>query len=585
MPNPKHAANRQATFGEVLAIDEFRAVYAASIMSWAGDFLARAAVAALIFHTTRSVGLSATSFAISYLPGLTGGPVLAALAERYPHRTVMVTCDVARAVLIGAVALPGLGVTPILVLLFLTALLGAPFDASRSALLPRILGGDKYIVGGSLLSTTNGIAQVSGYAIGGIIAPFHPRYALAVDAITFVGSAACIWFGTRPRPAVLSPNRRRSLLRETAAGFRLVMTNPVLRGVAIVVIGASMFAIVPEGLAAAWASMIAHGGPSTGHDQALIMFAGQAGGVAGAIVVGLIHPDFRRRIIRPFAIAVPLCLVPALLRPSATGAAIMAAGAGFGIAGIIAPANGMFVQALPLAFRARAFGVMQFGLQFAQATAVITTGILADHSAIATVVGWWSIAGLAAMALAVITWPRPRVVDRTIDQVRADNAAHEAAAQAVSAIQTVPATAEPGIPATDAPAEAVTIPAQAAGPGRGAEPAAPEDEPAAEGTVPVTPAQPDARRTAGAKPSRPEPDRTEPGRAEPGRADNGHPDSAYPNNGRTDGGYAENAGTEAAQGPDARAERRPAPWPSNRTPRQPGRGVLPYTMVEPDAPA
>ena len=94
---PKHAAPRPVTFGDLFQNREYRALYSASTLSWVGDYLARAAVTALIFHTTRSVALSAAAFAVGYLPGLTGGPILAALAERYPHRTAMVTCDLLRA--------------------------------------------------------------------------------------------------------------------------------------------------------------------------------------------------------------------------------------------------------------------------------------------------------------------------------------------------------------------------------------------------------------------------------------------------------------------------------------------------------
>lgn len=136
MPDPKHAADRPATFGEVFADREFRAIFSASALSWCGDYLAKAAVTALVFTLSGSVALSAASFAVSYLPGLTAGPVLAALAERYPNRTVMVVCDVLRAGLISLVALPHMPVAAMLVLLFTTALLNPAFDASRSALTP-----------------------------------------------------------------------------------------------------------------------------------------------------------------------------------------------------------------------------------------------------------------------------------------------------------------------------------------------------------------------------------------------------------------------------------------------------------------
>lgn len=427
MSDPKHAAaERSATFGEVFADREYRAVYAASALSWIGDYLARAAVTALVFSTTGSVALSAASFAISYLPGLTGGPLLAAFAERYPNRSAMIFCDVARGFLIALVAIPHLPIPAVLGLLFATALLNPPFDASRSALLPRLLSGDRYVVAVSVQSTTNGIAQVSGYVIGGAMAPFYPHLALIIDAGTFLLSGALVAIGTTVRPATAG-TRRRNLLRETGAGFRLVLANPVLRAIAAVVLSAWLFAVVPEGLAAAWAVKLAHhNAGSTGRDQALIMMAGPVGGVLGALLIGrFVAPLRRRQLIRPLAVLVPLALVPTVFDLPATGIALAAAISGFAVAGLIAPANGLFVQALPSAFRARAFGVMQFGLQLSQAVALFATGLLADRYDLPTVVGVWSLAGMCVMLLVGASWPSARTIEDTIARVRLQNEAAE----------------------------------------------------------------------------------------------------------------------------------------------------------------
>ena len=224
---------------------------------------------------------------------------------------------------------------------------------------------------------------------------------LLVDSITFLASAALIARGTRSRTANLAVADRQGLVHETAAGFRLVWGSPMLRAIAIIVLGSWLFAVAPEGLAAAWASQLAHGGRATGIDQALIMMSVPVGNVIGAVVVGrYLRPATRRSLIRPLAVIVPLSLAPSVIHPSAWGVAIMGTLAGFAVAGLSAPANGLFVQALPTAFRARAFGVMQFGLQFVQAAALLTLGLLADRFDLPMLVGIWSLAGIAVMALA-----------------------------------------------------------------------------------------------------------------------------------------------------------------------------------------
>lgn len=462
MSEPRHAApTRQTTYTEVLANREYRALYAASAISWLGDFLARAAVTALVFATTRSVVLSATAFAIGYLPGLTCGPFLAAAAERYSNRIVMIVCDVARAALIAVVAIPGLPVGVVLALLFTTTMLNAPFDASRSALLPRILSGDEYVVAVSLQATTNSIAQVSGYFVGGAIAPFYPHSALVVDAATFLLSALLVQKGTRSRDLV-ARGPRRNLVRETAAGFQLVLTDPLLRAIAILVFGTWAFAVVPEGLGAAWAGMIAHNASDRGFDQALIMMSVPVGGVLGGLVVArLVRPEARRRLIRPLSVVVPLALVPTVFDVPPAGIAILAGISGIAVGGLIPPANGLFVQALPSAFRARAFGVIQFGLQLVQAVALFVTGALADRLDISKVVGWWSVGGVCVMLAAGLLWPSAQKIDETLTRVRVANAEVVSARGRHSSPPSpgdVPPVPRQGLRPSAAPAELETTP-------------------------------------------------------------------------------------------------------------------------------
>ena len=90
--------DRPVAFREVLAIREYRAVYASLLVNWVGDYLARAAVTVLVYQESRSVLLSAAVFAISYLPWIIGGTVLSAMAERYPYRSVLIVADLSRLV-------------------------------------------------------------------------------------------------------------------------------------------------------------------------------------------------------------------------------------------------------------------------------------------------------------------------------------------------------------------------------------------------------------------------------------------------------------------------------------------------------
>jgi MFS family permease len=410
------ATERPATFSEVFANREYGAVFAAFGLSWFGDYLAKAAVTALVFQRTESVALSAATFALSFLPWVVGGPLLSTLADRYAYRRVMVTCDLIRMVTIGLVAVPGMPVEGMLVLLFLTSLGNPPAQGAKSALMPLILDRDRLVVGLALNSSSGQAAQIGGYLAGAAMAPFFPELALLIDAATFGLSALLIRFGVRDRPPAIPSTERRHLLRETGEGFRLVFGTPVLRAIAVIVFAVMLFSIVPEGLAAAWAADLSENEVARGLSQGLIMAANPIGFILGGLLISrLVGPSRRQRLVRPFAILAPLSLVPALFDPPAVGVALMAAVCGFAVAGMMPTANGLFVQALPHGYRARAFGVMQSGIQVMQGIAVLGTGMLADvFDALPVVVGVWSLAGAGLLFIISAWWPSPQRFARAI---------------------------------------------------------------------------------------------------------------------------------------------------------------------------
>ncbi|HEY0696670.1 MAG TPA: MFS transporter [Micromonospora sp.] len=404
-----------ATFREVFGQPEFRALYAANALSWIGDYIAKAAVTVLVYQQTDSVALSAAAFAVSFLPWLIGGPLLAAVAERHPYRTVLVVCDLARMVLVALVAIPNQPVETILALLFVTTLANPPSQAARSALTPLLLTGDRLVLGLSLTSSTGQAAQVGGYVAGAAIATYDPTLALLLNAATFGVSALIIRIGVRQRPAALADDDRSHLLQETADGFRMVFGTPVLRAIAILVFAAMLFAIVPEGLAAAWAAEQTGDDAGRGAAQAMIMTAHPVGFILGSVVVGrFVQPRLRRILIRPFAILGPLALVPALLDPTPIVVALLSAICGFAVAGLLPVANSLFVQALPHGFRARAFGVMGTGVQVVQGASVLLTGLLAEQFTVPGVVGTWSLVGVLLMVAAVAAWPSSEQFDTAI---------------------------------------------------------------------------------------------------------------------------------------------------------------------------
>jgi len=441
---------RPARFRDVFASSEFRALYAASTLSWLGDFVARAAITALVFDITESVAASAAAFAISFAPWLLGGYLLVAMAERHTYRRVMIICDLARAVVMTVVAVTHLPLPAMLALLLCSALFTPPFDAARSATLPAILEGDRYVVGVAVHASTGPQIQVAGYFLGSSLAAVHPRLALLINAGTFAVSAVLIRFGLRAREPGLSQERRTGLLRETGDGFRLVFANPALRALVLLVFCGSLFAVVPEGLAAAWAANFPDS--ARGWTQGLIMAAVPLGWILGSLSVSrLVPPMYHRRLLRPLAVVTPLALVPSVLNPPVFVVAGLALISGFAIGALVPVANREFVMALPNAYRARAFGVVQGGLQLLQGAAVLLTGALALRVQLPLVVGLWSLGGVVLMLLLSLNWPSSRAFNEAGARAAAMN-------QPVSPAPADPAPQAPGLAASNG-AKAADIPA------------------------------------------------------------------------------------------------------------------------------
>ena len=384
---------------------EFRALFAAQVLSYAGDQFAQVAIAILVYGRTRSPFLTALAYALSYLPPIVGGPLLSGLADLFSRRRVMIVCDLLRVGTVGLMAIPAMPFTPLCVLLFCTVLIGAPFTSARSALMPDVLPGDTFVLGSAIGNITYQASQIVGFVAGAaVVAALGTHRTLAVDALTFLLSALIVVLGVRRRP---SPRRegdaRPSLWAISADGVRIVFGNPVLR--TLLMFGwLAGFTIVPEGLAAPYAHSLHRGALAVG----LLMAAMPLGMVIGAFLFGkLAPPSARMRMMGWLAMLYCAPLIVSVWNPPlwAVLAAWVLAGAG-GAYQLAAAAA--FVQALTPDTRARAFGVAQSGLYVVQGLGILVGGAVAEAIGPTLTVGLAGLAGLTAATMLAMTWTQIR---------------------------------------------------------------------------------------------------------------------------------------------------------------------------------
>jgi MFS family permease len=398
-------AGRPATYRDVFSVRPYRYLFAASCLSMLGDQLTKVALSFLVFNRTGSAALAAAAYAIAFVPWVVGGPLLSSYADLLPRKQVMVVCDIARVVLVGVLALPGMPVPVLIVVLFVANLFAPPFLFSRAALMPDLLEGDRYVVANGMDGLVKQGTQVAGFLIGGAaVQLLHPPGALLADAGTFLLSALLILRAVPNVPAAAGRAARFSLWRDTRSGVRIVFGNPTLRAYVTLfwVTGAFTFAF--EGIAVPFAREL-KGGPRA---AGVILATAPLGIALGSFVLTrLVSPGMRMRLLVPFALLAPAALIPALFTDSLAVVLVLLFVAGVGSAFTI-PLNSLFVRAVPNEYRGRAFGVAESGVQALQGIAMVAAGIVAGLlNSPSTVIGWCGILGaIASIAVAYKLWPR-----------------------------------------------------------------------------------------------------------------------------------------------------------------------------------
>ncbi len=392
-----NAVPSRATFRDVFAVREFRALWLSMVLSVAGDRLALVALTLLVYGRTRSPLLAAIVYAAGYLPWVIGGLFLADVADRRSRRSVMVFCDAVRAVLVAAMTVPGVPIAALVALLFAVTMFAPPFESARAAITPDILSGERYVLGTAVIQTTFLGGQVAGAVAGGVAVAFiGVRPSLVIDAATFVLSGLLIALGTRARPAAQADGAQESPWARMRGGIRLVFGDPALR--TLLMFGwLVVFYTIPEGIAAPYAHSLGGGPIATGLVIASTAFSTT---IVTPLFTRFVRPRRRLALMGPLAVLTCATLVATALRPAlAVSLAIFSLSAAFGIYQVAA--NTAFVVRVPSERRAQAFGIANMGVIVGQGAAFVAAGAAAELFSPAAVIAVGG--GLGAISGLVLT--------------------------------------------------------------------------------------------------------------------------------------------------------------------------------------
>lgn len=227
---------------------QFRLLFAGQVVSDLGDWLDLLALMSLLVYRWQlgPSALAALTIAVG-LPRIVVGPFAGVLVDRWPRRTVLVVCDLARAaVVLGLFWAPNLAV--VLGLLVLKSVGSTFFSPARQAAIASVVPREDLFAASSLSQLSQQISKVLGPILGGLLLGLiGPRFAFVADACTFVLSAAFLVRLPPLRPTPHAEERaaepeQRGFWEEFRAGLAYTFQQRTL-ALAVVSMSATLFII------------------------------------------------------------------------------------------------------------------------------------------------------------------------------------------------------------------------------------------------------------------------------------------------------------------------------------------------------
>ena len=251
--------------------------------------LALPLTAVLVLHATP--GQMGVLAAVEFAPFLLFGLVAGAWVDRLQAKRVMITADVARAVLLTLVPLGAathvLSIVELLAVAFAIGAGSAFFDVAYLAIVPAIVGSDQLLAANARLEGSRAGAAIVGPGLAGpLVQLLTAPVVLLIDSVSFAVSALSLLM-LRGSEGHGRRERHTNIRHDVLAGVRAVVHDPILRALAGCVSTFNLFSSVVVaiyvlyvtrtlGLNAALLGLItAVGGAGALAGASLVLFAGR----------------------------------------------------------------------------------------------------------------------------------------------------------------------------------------------------------------------------------------------------------------------------------------------------------------------
>ncbi|MCP5099079.1 MAG: MFS transporter, partial [Chloroflexi bacterium] len=176
---------------------QFRYLWLAAVVSFAGDWFNTIATVILVSRYTESTVAVGALFVARSLPPFLLSPIAGVFADRFSRKKVLITTDILRFfIVLGFLFVNGAEDAWLIYALTIAQfVVSSFFEPARAAILPGlVVGGDELLAANTLSSITWSAMLTLGAALGGLVAGFFGvPIAILIDAATFLLSAYFIW--------------------------------------------------------------------------------------------------------------------------------------------------------------------------------------------------------------------------------------------------------------------------------------------------------------------------------------------------------------------------------------------------------
>ncbi|MFE7271177.1 MFS transporter [Streptomyces sp. NPDC057623] len=380
------------SYRQLFRTPEFTPLFLASSANVLAQTIGGLALGTLVFQATASPLLSAVSMFGPSLTQVVGATFLLSGADRLPPRSTLTGIALVFAAATAVLALPALPVWAVFVVLFGQGLVASLGGGVRWGLVNEILSKDGFMLGRSVFNMMVGIAQILGFATGGILVTvLSPRVCLLLAAALYVVSAVVVrlCLTARPpraqgRPSVAATWRANALLWSSRPRRHLLLGL-----------------WLPNGLVVGCESLYVPYAPA--HAGTLLACAA-LGMFVGDVTVGrLVPPAVRRRLGTPLLVLLATPYLLFFLRPPLPLAALAVAVASVGFGASLVQQERLMALT-PTELSGHALGLHGSGMLTMQGVSAALAGSVAQLTSPATAMTVMAVSSLTVtVTLAVVS--------------------------------------------------------------------------------------------------------------------------------------------------------------------------------------